>query len=148
MTFSFTWEYYDKTKQYCVVENLQPKEFYDAYVKHLYNVDTKVSEVIIYFPGALKRLLVCCRYALCLTQGYAIRMDLHIQSTVLEIWWVANERFTSINQLKFLRKLPPSQLKQMKVFGWAAKYPSDFQQNMGLKIYFCMLTFSLNVTRI
>lgn len=39
---SFTWEYYDKSKQYCVVENIKPLEFYESYVKPVYNMEDKV----------------------------------------------------------------------------------------------------------
>lgn len=38
----FTWEYYDKTKQHSALENLEPKDFYENYVKPLYNVENKV----------------------------------------------------------------------------------------------------------
>jgi bleomycin hydrolase len=39
---TFTWEYYDKSKQYCVVENIKPIDFYETMVKPLYNVENKV----------------------------------------------------------------------------------------------------------
>lgn len=39
---SFTWEYYDKSKQYCIQENMSPLDFYDKLVKPLYNVEDKV----------------------------------------------------------------------------------------------------------
>ena len=39
---TFTWEYYDKTKQNCVVENISSLEFYEMLVKPLYNVEQKV----------------------------------------------------------------------------------------------------------
>jgi len=38
----FTWEYYDKSKQYCIQENMTPIEFYEKLVKPLYNVEDKV----------------------------------------------------------------------------------------------------------
>lgn len=39
---TFTWEYYDKNKQYCVAEGVTPLEFYDKYVKPIFNVEEKV----------------------------------------------------------------------------------------------------------
>ncbi|KZS17904.1 Bleomycin hydrolase [Daphnia magna] len=42
---TFTWEYYDKAKQYCVVEKMEPKLFYENFVKSLYNVENKVCLV-------------------------------------------------------------------------------------------------------
>ena len=45
---SFTWEYYDKTKQYTVVEDLEPKAFYENFVKSLYNVENKVIYLDIF----------------------------------------------------------------------------------------------------
>ena len=41
---TFSWEYYDKSKQFCVVENSTPLEFYNTLVKPLYNVENKVWE--------------------------------------------------------------------------------------------------------
>ena len=38
----FTWEYYDKAKQHCIVENMKPIEFYETQVKPFYNVEQKV----------------------------------------------------------------------------------------------------------
>lgn len=38
----FTWEYYDKAKQQCVVENVKPIEFYETLVKPFYDVEQKV----------------------------------------------------------------------------------------------------------
>lgn len=40
---TFTWEYYDKNKQYNSVGPVTPQEFYEKYVKPCYNVDDKVS---------------------------------------------------------------------------------------------------------
>ena len=40
---SFTWEYYDKSKQHCIQENLTSLQFYENLVKPLYNVEDKVS---------------------------------------------------------------------------------------------------------
>ena len=42
---TFTWEYYDKSKQYCIVENIKPVAFYQDMVKSLYNVENKVCLV-------------------------------------------------------------------------------------------------------
>jgi len=42
---TFTWEYYDKSKQYCVIENMKPTDFYEKMVKPLYNVENKVCLV-------------------------------------------------------------------------------------------------------
>ncbi|XP_046385632.1 bleomycin hydrolase isoform X2 [Ischnura elegans] len=42
---TFTWEYYDKNKQYNSVGPVTPQEFYEKYVKPCYNVDDKVCLV-------------------------------------------------------------------------------------------------------
>ena len=42
---TFTWEYYDKTKKYNVIEDIKPTEFYEKYVKPYFNVDDKVCLV-------------------------------------------------------------------------------------------------------
>lgn len=42
---TFTWEYYDKSKQHCIQENVTPLEFYENFVKPLYNVEDKVCLV-------------------------------------------------------------------------------------------------------
>lgn len=39
----FTWEYMDKSKEYHSVGPITPKEFYEKYVKPVYNVDDKVG---------------------------------------------------------------------------------------------------------
>lgn len=39
----FTWEYYDKQKQYTHVGPITPLEFYQTLVKPVYNVDDKVN---------------------------------------------------------------------------------------------------------
>ncbi|KAK7604711.1 hypothetical protein V9T40_005897 [Parthenolecanium corni] len=41
----FTWEYMDKSKEYHSVGPITPKEFYEKYVKPVYNVDDKVCLV-------------------------------------------------------------------------------------------------------
>lgn len=41
----FTWEYYDKSKNYNCVESITPVEFYERYVKPCFNVDDKVCLV-------------------------------------------------------------------------------------------------------
>lgn len=38
----FTWEYYDKTKNYHSVGPITPLEFYETKVKPLFNVEDKV----------------------------------------------------------------------------------------------------------
>lgn len=46
---TFTWEYYDKTKQYCVMESMKPIDFYENLVKPMYNVQDKVSNISLEF---------------------------------------------------------------------------------------------------
>jgi aminopeptidase C len=41
----FTWEYIDKTKQYHSVGPLTASQFYQEYVKPVYNVDDKVRKI-------------------------------------------------------------------------------------------------------
>lgn len=41
----FTWEYYDKSKEYHKVGPISPLEFYNSYVKKLFDVDEKVCLV-------------------------------------------------------------------------------------------------------
>ena len=45
---TFTWEYLDKTKEYHSIGPLTPLQFYQQYVKPVYNVDDKVNTVIQY----------------------------------------------------------------------------------------------------
>jgi bleomycin hydrolase len=44
---TFTWDYYDKTKQFHSVGPLTPLDFYTKYVKPYYNVDDKVSAICL-----------------------------------------------------------------------------------------------------
>lgn len=44
-TETFTWSYYDKNKAYHKIGPISPKEFYEQYVKPLFNVDDKVCLV-------------------------------------------------------------------------------------------------------
>lgn len=48
---SFSWEYYDKSKQYCAVEKITPLEFYDKYVKPAFNVEDKVISRSLFFKA-------------------------------------------------------------------------------------------------
>lgn len=40
---TFTWSYYDKNKAFHSIGPITPKEFYEAHVKLVFNVDEKVS---------------------------------------------------------------------------------------------------------
>lgn len=40
---TFTWEYYDKSKTYHKIGPITPLEFYNEYVKPVYNVEDKVG---------------------------------------------------------------------------------------------------------
>lgn len=42
---TFTWEYYDKSKAYHKIGPVTPLEFYNEYVKPVYNVEDKVSDM-------------------------------------------------------------------------------------------------------
>ena len=61
---TFTWEYYDKSKQYCVVENIQPIDFYETMVKPLYNVENKVRSIRYCLCKSLTEILL--HYQVCL----------------------------------------------------------------------------------
>lgn len=39
---TFTWEYYDKAKQHCVLESMTPLDFYKTLVKPFFDVEEKV----------------------------------------------------------------------------------------------------------
>lgn len=39
---TFTWEYYDKSKTYHKIGPISPLDFYNEYVKPVYNVEDKV----------------------------------------------------------------------------------------------------------
>lgn len=43
----FTWEYYDKAKNYHAVGPISPLEFYNTKVKPLFNVEDKVSSLLL-----------------------------------------------------------------------------------------------------
>ena len=42
---TFTWEYTDKAKQFVSVGSLSPQQFYETYVKPVWNVEEKVSRL-------------------------------------------------------------------------------------------------------
>lgn len=42
----FTWCYYDKNKAYHSIGPITPKEFYEEYVRPLFNVDHKVTYLL------------------------------------------------------------------------------------------------------
>ena len=43
---TFTWEYYDKNKEYHKIGPITPLEFYKQHVKPLYNMEDKVRFII------------------------------------------------------------------------------------------------------
>lgn len=45
---TFKWEYYDKSKTYKSIGEVSPLEFYENYVKILYDVDKKVTWNFVY----------------------------------------------------------------------------------------------------
>lgn len=42
---TFTWEYYDKSKTYHKIGPITPIDFYNEYVKPVYNVEDKVCNI-------------------------------------------------------------------------------------------------------
>jgi bleomycin hydrolase len=44
----FSWEYYDKSKEYHKVGPISPLDFYNEHVKKLFDVDEKVSRCCNY----------------------------------------------------------------------------------------------------
>lgn len=43
----FTWEYYDKSKAYNSIGPVTPLEFYQNYVKNVFNVENKVYFILL-----------------------------------------------------------------------------------------------------
>lgn len=41
----FKWEYYDKSKAYQCIGPIKPVDFYEKYVKPVFNVDDKVDRI-------------------------------------------------------------------------------------------------------
>ncbi|KAF5271996.1 hypothetical protein FQR65_LT04977 [Abscondita terminalis] len=57
---SFTWSYYDKNKVYNNVGPITPLEFYEKYVKPVFNVDDKVSVITLITFSVIALILKVC----------------------------------------------------------------------------------------
>ena len=55
----FSWEYYDKSKEHHKVGPISPLDFYNDYVKKLFDVDEKVTRCLLWlwWNGSLNKLL-------------------------------------------------------------------------------------------
>jgi aminopeptidase C len=59
----FSWEYYDKSKEYHKVGPISPLDFYNEHVKKLFDVDEKVSRFYNYVTK-FYFFLICNMYLL------------------------------------------------------------------------------------